>query len=117
MGWVKAWSAGVLSIERDPDRSIQSIPVPAIKALEASQGKKGHAVTGAAFGFLVGGIVGVGVGQAVMNSGEYDDYAAMGAGVAAWAGTAVVGAILGASIGSFTKTERWKRVPDTPGGG
>ena len=118
MGWVDHWTADSLVIRRDPGPwatgadaapTTVSYPRSSITLLETSQGLKGHAVRGAAFGFLLGGAAGFLVGSAVAGSGSYSDSEIEGA-IAAWAGTAVVCAILGGFLGASQKTDRWKEI-------
>jgi hypothetical protein len=117
VGWVDHWTADSLLVRRDPGPwatgadaapTTLSYPRSSITLLETSQGLKGHAVRGAAFGFLVGSAAGLLVGSAAASSGYSDSEIEIG--IAAWAGTAVVCAILGGFLGASQKTERWKEV-------
>jgi hypothetical protein len=117
VGWVDHWTADSLLIRRDPGPwatgaaaapTTVSYPRFSITLLETSQGLKGHAVRGAAFGFLVGSVAGFLVGSAVAGSGSSDSE--FEGAIAAWAGTAVLCAVLGGFLGASQKTERWKEV-------
>jgi len=88
----------------------------AVRRLEVSRGRRSYWLVGAGAGLLVGG----GVTYAVLHTGgstalcdRSANQDAIGSGecLALTAGGALVGAGLGALVGSLIRTERWERVP------
>jgi len=96
----------------DPGPATASFHRTSIARLEVSEGWKGHTVRGAMIGFLVGGVAGLFVADAVLGE-DADPLGTSFDGegvVAVWAGTAVLTATLGGIIGSAEKSERWKEI-------
>jgi hypothetical protein len=83
-----------------------------IEQIEVSHGRRGHAGTGAVIGASVVGIpLGILVG---LNGGPLLEGSRPASLRAFWdglSGGAILGAAIGAVIGSASKTERWERVP------
>ena len=114
VGWIKEWGADTLYLEADPGRATVSFASSTVRTLETSQGMKGQAVGGAAFGLALGAFVGLIIAQAVA---EDDPGGGMGfsdsgfeEAAVAGGGAAVLGMVTGAVVGSLIKSERWKRV-------
>lgn len=117
MGRIDHWTPDSLVIQRDPPNLASVSPMASfhrstITHLEASRGFKGHAVTGAVLGFLVGTVAGFFVAESVVGEGadpfgtEFDEEALVGV----WAGTIVATTVLGGFVGGSAKFERWKEI-------
>lgn len=116
-GRIDHWTPDSLVIQRDPPNLASLSPMASfhrtsVTHLEASRGFKGHAVTGAFLGFLVGSVAGFFVAESVVGEGadpygtEFDGTAVVGV----WAGTVVVSTALGGFVGGSAKFERWKEI-------
>jgi len=117
VGRIHHWTPDSLVVQLDSSDTKRapataSFHRTSITRLEVSEGRKGHTVRGAVIGFLVGGVAGLFVADAVLGE-EADPFGTSFNGegvVAVWAGTAVLTAVLGGVIGSAEKSERWKEI-------
>jgi hypothetical protein len=97
----------------DLNGSLVAVPTLHIERFEISRGDRPNGLRGASVGFVVGALLGAGVGYAGTNSGNSgnDLY---GAGFNAAAGAAalgVIGTAIGAAIGAGSPSERWRALP------
>lgn len=87
---------------------VRAVPLPAVRRLEVSRGRRGYARTGA----LIGAGLGVVAGLAAV--GADDGQGSTGAGIVVVPlGAALYGGV-GALIGTFVRRERWEVVPLDP---
>ena len=83
------------------------LPLTDVTRLEVSRGMKSKALTGARWGFGIGGLIGMGVGY--YSTDDWDEAETQGLIGALLGG--VAGAVFGGLIGSTIKVERWEEVP------
>ncbi|MFQ5745858.1 MAG: hypothetical protein ACE5HF_01390 [Gemmatimonadota bacterium] len=106
-----------------PDRQRVTIPLEAIRTVERSVGRRGHALTGAAIGFGVGAALSAGFSAAFCGDPDTACQAdeVLTIGLVVTAPTTLVGALIGAAA----RTSIWEEVPPsryrvgiapTPGG-
>ena len=90
-----------------------AIPFASVTSLEVSRGQKSRTGRGALIGLGVGVVAGVGTALALCAEGDCNIDGDITGAVALvlGAGGALVGAGIGALIGSQTKTDRWETVP------
>jgi hypothetical protein len=89
----------------------RSFPRTAVTRLDVSTGQKGNAGTGALYGALFGagiGALALGTSAVCADEGIGGTCALVGAG-----GGGVAGLLIGALLGSASKSDRWQAVPVT----
>ena len=108
VGTVVAFEADSLMVQRGTDT--WRLSLASLTRLEMSQGRRSHAGLGAGIGLLVGAGVGavIGSGCDLTVVPVSSEAGCIAVGVALVGGA---GALLGAVIGSHTRTERWAEVP------
>jgi hypothetical protein len=110
-GQLLSFDRQALTLAADSQRWV--VPRHLITELEASRGRKGHAVTG----LLVGAGVGVVAGLIAIEGGSSNMCTGSGSYAkncwAVMAGSVGIGALVGGVTGAFIRTERWAVVaPD-----
>ena len=92
---------------RDSKGQSRTIPQDVVALFEASRGKKSNAGKGAMIGMLAGIATGVVIGIVLADVEDVDDDYKGAVPVVFGLGGGVLGAGVGAAIGSAAKTERW----------
>jgi len=104
VGLLVAQDGDSLRVQPYPDSALVGVHRAGVTSIEVSEGRHGHAGSGALVGLLVGGALGAVAGASC--SGEFLCFGAGGSAVLVGAG----GAAFGALVGVFTRSERWERV-------
>ena len=110
VGTCLSLSQGAMAFERE-GLSPLTIAVVSITGLEISRGRKSNDVKGALVGAWFGVTAGALLGAVWQSEHEYDcPEKALCIGVGA-AALGVTGLIIGFTVGTFIKSERWEEVP------
>jgi len=117
VGTVQKFSSAGLELRRADTDSVVQLPMDTLVWAEVSAGEGTHGLTGAIWGGLVGGVLGVviaGNNSEDCGTGAFEDLCELenttklGVGLLAGAGA---GVFAGWLIGSRIKTERWEAIP------
>jgi hypothetical protein len=111
-----------VAVRREPQRDTLMVGFAHLTALELSEGRHAHPVTGLAIGFLGGAAIGAILAAAAYHKSTETcppyafgcGFGDFGAGANAAAGAilgAVGGAVVGVITGFIVHTERWRKVP------
>ncbi len=106
VGTLVNWDADTLVMESG---NIFALPLESVTTLEVSAGRRSQTGLGAGIGALIGAVIGAVGGAAGCTGGGF-----VSPGGCAFAGGLVFGiggALLGAVVGTATKTDRWVAVP------
>ena len=105
-GTLRLWPADTLYIDRQEEPRVVAVPWSYVRRIDVSVGTKRQTGPGILIGGLAGTVGGV-IAAAAISEGDGLDLAA----VAALLGGPAVGMLVGGTLGSRIRVERYKEVP------
>lgn len=108
IGTLIAFRSDTLYLAHEAGTSTEPIPLAALRNLEVSRGQRSKWATGLGIGLLAGAAAGAALGRA--EFGEGFDLSSRDAALLGAVPFGVVGALIGAHIGSSSKAEAWQNV-------
>lgn len=113
-GDLVSWENERLRLRENTRGDTLEVALVRVKRLEVSRGLRGHSAEGVAIGLVAGVAIGVPLGLAAFK-GQEDNLLSFGSSgqwaLAYGAGFGVLGALVGALVGSAHKSEEWQLVP------